>query len=243
MKELCKTIERFFKVHILIIVIILSLATMILGILGEFFNKRDSSIVFKSIYIFFATLLTLVSLIVLAKKFYNDHTISNSEAKRQGKKLAGIIGSVNPTHIIIVDGNALNFYEKYVVKNISLAKPTLIRFSAEKRLKTANFYVTKYTPDYLIVTQQFYLRYNDGLLNNFKSTDKILVFDDVVRTGDTSSQIVDFIKRINNLSYYNFYLLCMIMDRSLRSSRIIDYAAKTGNLDDTYDYCWRSNDE
>ena len=210
------------------------------------------SIIMKDIeivhYYCFSTLSTIISLLfsitsllIVFFTLVNNSYISKRKTKQFAKNIAEKIIKFQPNYIVMVSGNASNFYENCISKYIKYPclNPRVIYFYPEDRFSTNAITFTSYTPTFHLVTQQFYLSCSYDICA-FKPNDKILFFDDVIKSGDTIIKIKEYILRLNpSLSFENCYSIGLVADRQIRLTRQIDVIEKVCDLQTDVDYWWR----
>lgn len=241
-KKIILTIKKYSKI-ILIFTIFFIILCITLEKIFEYYAINIAETIFEVITAISTAVLTVISLYLVSSELVNNETITKYQAKKLGKKISEIINNVNPDFIIMIDGNACEYFRKFVHPFLKESKPELIVFTCEERTKTKKFYLkNRSAPNWLIITNKFYLHCNSDSLNSI-SNKKIIVFDDVVRTGETCHKVVKYIQKNKKITKNCFFLICLIIDRNIIGSNIFNCWMKSGDLKDNYDYCWRKKNE
>lgn len=173
-----------------IILIILYLALIIFSLCSFFLISNESQwadILFTaltSLVGFFSLALTVYSTYVLIIEIRNGAFCTKRMVRKGAQELARIIIAFNPSTIIFIAGNSEKLFNEYISKYISFTK-TIISLPATLRYNNPPVTST------YIMTNKFFIDVED--IAKLTSTDRVVIFDDITKTGETIKLLKDYI--------------------------------------------------
>ena len=176
--------------------------------------------------------LTIYSTFVLFNDIRNGCICTNGMAKAGEKVLSEKINSFQPTVIIYVAGCSNKFFEAYLAKHINLNCRHLVLSATERR------YICPYNPKNVLLTNKFFI--DTTPLKTINSNERVIILDDVTKTGDTIKRNKSYILISRHLSKLNILTCSFIVDKFgyANCAEPAVYFKKTEVRDD-YNFPWR----
>ena len=176
--------------------------------------------------------LTVYSSFVVYEGIRHGRICTKAMAKKGAKKIAGLIKIFSPTVIIFVEGNSEDLYNNYIADNLrssyhTLALPACIRYKQKP-----------FMADTTLLTNKFYI--DASLLDLVQPSDRVIIFDDVTKTGETIEAIKSYLTSSRKLARENIVTCGFIVDKCGygKNSEPVLYFKRTEVRDD-YAFPWR----
>lgn len=175
--------------------------------------------------------LSIYSTYILFIELRNGCTCSKKMIEKGAEKLARDINAFQPTRIIYVDGNSTLLYENYVSKHIKAGCPVIALPNIPKT-SLSQFGASK-----VVSTNKFIINVDSC---TFTSDERVVIFDDITKTGETIKELKKYLIDDCKLSPLNILTCGFITDKFgyANSAEPGFYFLRT-EVKDGYRFPWR----
>lgn len=175
---------------------------------------------------------TLYSSFVVFEGIRHGRICTKSMAKKGARQIAKIIKSFSPDVIVFVAGNSEDLFNDYIADNLvssyhTLALPACIRYKRKP-----------YLHDTVLLTNKFFI--NVSLLSKIAPNARVVIFDDVTKTGETINVLKEYLTTTRKLPVDNIMTCGFIVDKYgyAKSAEPAFYFKRT-EVSDDYTFPWR----
>lgn len=182
-------------------------------------------------------LFTLYSIVILIGEISDNEHCSMKEIKQGCKEIAKIINTYSPDKIIMVKGNSEKLFDEYIEPYLKgIKQDQIIRYDYVYKQFALNPNVV--ASKHKISTNKFILYSNIEEIPSDPS--RYIIFDDVVKTGDTIKSIMRDLNDRNKVADINILTVGFIVDTyGFANDSIPGYYFKRAKIDDNYKFKWR----
>lgn len=181
----------------------------------------------------FALPFTIYSTYVVWIELRNGTTCSKRKLRCHAKKLSGIINAFTPDYIIYVAGNCSKLYEDYLKFQINpytnpVALPAILR------------YYNPPTKKHMLLSKKFYIV--SDLIQNLElhGNERIVILDDISKTGDTIKTIKQYLIKKCSVSSANILTCSFVVDKyGYPSSAEPSFYCLRTEVKDDFRFPWR----
>lgn len=189
-----------------------------------------------------AVLSSVVGLIALPLTLYSAYVVfvgirhgricTKFMAKEGARQIAKLIEIFSPDAIIFVAGNSEKLYNFYIAANLKSSYHTLALPSCPR------YKQNPFSPAAVLTTNKFFI--DVFLLGTLGPDDRLVIFDDVTKTGETVSILKTYLTSARRLPDQNIMTCGFIVDKFgyAKNSEPAFYYKKTEVRDD-YAFPWR----
>lgn len=181
---------------------------------------------------------SVYSISVLRSNIRDGAICTKRMAKKGGKKIASEINSYKPDFIIYVGKNSNELYMRYIYKyvNLCIAKNNIF-LQCTKKI----YGKSPYKHD--ILTNKFYIDVEE-LQSYLAPKSRVIIFDDITKTGETIIALKDYIINTCGVSDSNILTCGFAVDKyGYASAQVPGYYFMRAEIKDTYHFPWIYSNE
>lgn len=176
-------------------------------------------------------ILTSYSTKILYVEIRHGMICTNHMAKKGAQVIAEHINLFQPTVIVYVCGNSDNLYRRYIKQHDKSNAVIYILSSIQKSC------ICPYAIEEYVCTNKFYL--NIELLKKIRSDDRVVILDDVSKTGETVYKISQYLTSVTNVPEANILTCGFIVDKfGYAKHALPGFYYKKAEIKDTYTFPW-----
>lgn len=198
-----------------------------------FFDKENSATASSLISFFLGAVsfvLTFYSTKVLFTDIHHGMICTRRMAEKGARVIAENINSFQPTVIVYVSGNS-DLYKRYI-KQYDKTRAKIYVLSS---IRKSN--ICPYVRDSFICTNKFYL--DIELLKKVCPDDRVVILDDISKTGETVYKISQYLTSVINVPEANILTCGFIVDKyGYAKHALPGFYYKKAEVKDTYTFPW-----
>lgn len=183
---------------------------------------------------FISLALTFYSTYILFFEIKNSCCCSNKKLKKGSAEIAKIIDIFKPTKIVYFGFNTEKLFKKYVFSHLK-GHYVPIYLEIIDRTKYISTISSK-----VLFSKKYIINIED---KNFEKSDRIVILDDIVKTGNTLKTIRKYLIKLG-IKRENIYTCGFITDKyGYACSGEPEYYYIRTEVKDTYKFSWRKNND